>query len=84
VSINIFAQFAVAEGEVQELEGVKKCWGQPAAANVIIDKQGVRDGRLWQSPIVSQLPVPDLPDLPEQALEFGEELAQRYGLEVNF
>ena len=33
---------------------MKKCWGQPAAANVIFDKQGVRNGRLWQSPIFAR------------------------------
>jgi hypothetical protein len=43
------------------LEGVKKCWGQPVAANVIIDKQGVRNGRLWQSPMFSQLPLTHFP-----------------------
>ena len=36
-------------------EGVKKCLGQPTAANGITDKQGLRNGRLWQSPIFSDL-----------------------------
>ena len=38
---------------------MKKCLGQPTAANVIIDNQGVRNGRLWQSPNFSQFPATD-------------------------
>ena len=41
-------------------EGVKKWWGQPAASKGITDKQGFRGRRLWQSPIVSHLPEPEL------------------------
>ena len=37
-------------------EGVKKCWGQPTAANGFTDKQGLKNGRLWQSLIFSHLP----------------------------
>ncbi len=37
-------------------EGVKKCWGQPAAAKWFTDKQGLGNSRLWQSPIFSHLP----------------------------
>ena len=35
----------------------KKCWGQPAAAKSFTDKEGLEAGRLWQSPIISHLPV---------------------------
>ena len=41
-------------------EGVKKWWGQPAASKGITDKQGFRGRRLWQSPIFSHLPEPEL------------------------
>jgi len=38
----------------------EKFLGQPTAANGITDKQGLRNGRLWQSPIFSHLPVGDI------------------------
>ena len=41
---------------VRDREGVKKCWGQPAAAKWFTDKQGLGTCRLWQSPIFSCLP----------------------------
>ena len=43
-------------GKSRGQEGVKKCWGQPAAAKSFTDKEGLETGRLWQSPIFSHLP----------------------------
>ena len=40
------------------LDGVKKYWGQSAAANIFKDQQALETSRLWQSPIFSHLAVP--------------------------